>query len=134
MYVLSRWFPSVCCFQRWTHDKKIAQSFLSTARIITKYSSESRFFLITVNWYWLKAFFKFCKLKLVSNLILGQIVIQTCISDRKRHSQITNCNFSNDLMCLRNHNLGLPRLHIILSDTGIIILVFKGFMKSFEES
>ena len=33
---------------------------------------------------------------------------------RKRHSQITNCNFSNDFMCLRNHNLGLPRLHQVI--------------------
>ena len=50
VYVLSRRFPGpVCCFQRWTQDKKIAQSFLSTAKIITKYSSESLFFLFTVN-------------------------------------------------------------------------------------
>ena len=49
VYVLSHRSPGVCCFQRWTHDKKIAQSFLSTAKIITKYSSESFFFLFTVN-------------------------------------------------------------------------------------
>ena len=49
VYVLSRRFPGVCCFQRWTHDKKVAPSFLSTAKIITKYSSESLFFLFTVN-------------------------------------------------------------------------------------
>ena len=49
VYVLSRRFSGVCFFQRWTHDKKIAQSFFSTAKIITKYSSESFFFLFTVN-------------------------------------------------------------------------------------
>ena len=32
--------PGLYCFQRWTRGKKIAQSFLSTAKIITKYSSE----------------------------------------------------------------------------------------------
>ena len=37
VYVLSPQFPGVCFFQRWTHDKKIAQSFLSTAKIITEY-------------------------------------------------------------------------------------------------
>ena len=49
VYVLSRRFPGVGCFQRWTHEKKILQSFLSTAKIITKYSSESFFFLFKVN-------------------------------------------------------------------------------------
>ena len=47
--VLSRRFLGVCCFQRWTHNKKIAESFLSTAKIITKYFSESLFFLFKVN-------------------------------------------------------------------------------------
>ena len=38
--VLSR-LPGVHCFQRWTpRRKKIAQSFLSTAKFITKFSSE----------------------------------------------------------------------------------------------
>ena len=49
VYVLSRRFPGVCCLQRWTHDKKIAQSFLSAAKLITKYFSESLFLLFTVN-------------------------------------------------------------------------------------
>ena len=39
--------PGVCLFQRWTQDKKIAQSFVSTAKFITKYPSE-RFFLSAV--------------------------------------------------------------------------------------
>ena len=55
VYVLSRRFPGVCCFQRWTRDKKMAQSFLSAAKIITKYSSESFFLLFAVK-YRLKAF------------------------------------------------------------------------------
>ena len=39
VYVLSR--PSgVCVLQRWTRGKKIAKSFLCTAKFITKYSSE----------------------------------------------------------------------------------------------
>ena len=42
--------PGVCLFQRWTQNKKIAQSFLSTAKFITKYPSE-RFFLSTVRKY-----------------------------------------------------------------------------------
>ena len=49
IYVLSRRFPGVGCFQRWTHEKKMVQGFLSTAKIITKYSSESFFFLFKVN-------------------------------------------------------------------------------------
>ena len=49
VYVLSRRFPGVGCFQRWTHEKKTLQSFLSTAKIITKYSLESFFFLFKVN-------------------------------------------------------------------------------------
>ena len=49
VYVLSRRFPGAGCFQRWIHEKKIVQSFLSTAKIITKYSSESFFFLFKVN-------------------------------------------------------------------------------------
>ena len=57
VYVLSRRFPGpVCCFQRWTQDKKIAQSFLSTAKIITKYSSELFFVLYAERKYRLKAF------------------------------------------------------------------------------
>ena len=42
--------PGVCLFQRWTQNKKIAQSFLSTAKFITKYPSE-RFFLSAVRRY-----------------------------------------------------------------------------------
>ena len=42
--------PDVCLFQRWTQNKKIAQSFLSTAKFITKYPSE-RFFLSGVRKY-----------------------------------------------------------------------------------
>ena len=34
------WPPGVCFSQRWTGGKKIAQSFLSTANFITKYSPE----------------------------------------------------------------------------------------------
>ena len=49
VYVLSRRFPGVGCFQRWIHEKKIVQSFLSTVKILTKYSSESFFFLFKVN-------------------------------------------------------------------------------------
>ena len=40
----------VCFFQRWNRDKKIAQSFLYTAKCITKYPSE-RFFLSAVRKY-----------------------------------------------------------------------------------
>ena len=36
--------PGVCLFQRWTKNKKTAQSFLSTAKFITEYPSE-RFYL-----------------------------------------------------------------------------------------
>ena len=39
MFQLSR-LPGVCFFQIWTRGKKIAKSFLSTAKFITKYSSE----------------------------------------------------------------------------------------------
>ena len=42
--------PDVCLFQRWTQNKKIAQSFLCTAKFITKYPSE-RFFLSGVRKY-----------------------------------------------------------------------------------
>ena len=39
MFQLSR-LPGVCIFQRKTRGKKIAKSFLSTAKFITKYSLE----------------------------------------------------------------------------------------------
>ena len=66
--------PGVYCFQRWTLGKKIAQSFLSTAKIITSYSSERFSFVFTLRKYRLKAgFLKFCKL--ISNLVLGQIIV-----------------------------------------------------------
>ena len=47
--------PDVCLFQRWTQNKKIAQSFLSTAKFITKYPSE-RFLSICGEQIYLKAF------------------------------------------------------------------------------
>ena len=47
--------PGVCLFQRWTQNKKIAQSFLSTAKFITKYPSE-RFLSICGEQIYLKAF------------------------------------------------------------------------------
>ena len=51
--------PGVCLFQRWTQNKKIAQSFLSTAKFITKYPSE-RFYL---RWESIsKGFLKFCQI------------------------------------------------------------------------
>ena len=75
VYVLSRRFPGVGCFQRRTHEKKIVQSFLSTAKIITKYSSESFFLSIYGELKSTKGFLKCCKLKLISNLIRGQISV-----------------------------------------------------------
>ena len=62
--------PDFCFFQRWTRGNKISQSFLLTARIITKYSLER--FLSICGEKISKAFLKFCKL--ISNLILGQII------------------------------------------------------------
>ena len=67
-------------FQRWTPgNKKITQSFLSTAKFITKYSSE-RFFLYLPWENISEGLLKFCKL--ISNLILDQIIDsnlkQTC--------------------------------------------------------
>ena len=47
--------PDVCLFQRWTQNKKIAQSFLSTAKFITKYPSK-RFLSICGEKIYLKAF------------------------------------------------------------------------------
>ena len=55
VYVLSR-LPGFCFFQRWTQGKKIAQSFLSTAKIITKYASERFLFLFAETKYWLNSF------------------------------------------------------------------------------
>ena len=51
----------------------MTQSFLSTAKIITKYSLERFFFLSAERKYRLEVFLKFCKL--ISNLILGQIIV-----------------------------------------------------------
>ena len=59
--------PVVCYFSRWTRGKKIAQSFLFTAKIITKYSSE-RFFVFNSGQKTSKGFLKFYKP--ISNLIL----------------------------------------------------------------
>ena len=64
-------FPGVCCFERWTRGEKIAQSFLSAAKIITKYSSQRFFLSVCGEKIRTKRFFKFYKLKwLKSNLIL----------------------------------------------------------------
>ena len=47
--------PGVCSSQRWTRGKNIAQTFLSTAKFITKYCSE-RFLSICGEKIYLKAF------------------------------------------------------------------------------
>ena len=63
----------------WTQGKRIAQSFLFTAKIITKYSSER--FVSICGEKMSKGFSKFCKL--ISNLILGQIVVSILINVHK---------------------------------------------------
>ena len=72
MFILSR-LPGVCYFSRWTRGKKIAQSFLFTVKVITRYSSER--FLSFCGEKIPEGFLKFCKL--MTNLILGQ----TCINE-----------------------------------------------------
>ena len=60
--------------QRWTRGKKIAQSFLSTAKCTTNILRNVFFYLRWENIS--KGFLKFFKqCKLISNLLLGQIIV-----------------------------------------------------------
>ena len=73
-------------FQRWTpRNKKITQSFLSTTKFITKYSSE-RFFFYLPRENISEGLLKFCKL--ISNLILHQI-IDSNLNKRAKTCRIT---------------------------------------------
>ena len=67
---------------KWTRGKKIAQSFLSTAKFVTKYSSERCLSIAILRWENTpKGFLKFCKL--VSNLVLGQIIVSNLTNVHK---------------------------------------------------
>ena len=83
-------FSGVCCFQRWTREKKIAQSFLPAAKIITKYSSES--------------FFLSIPREISTNLILGQISVSNLDTNVHR----LDCTRLHEITYKYNNYSGLP--------------------------